>query len=73
LDDLSILYPIIADPPLFDGAVQDRLICDDEDVVAERFVGDCGAVRVFMLSSASAWAKLIIIKTAQSAKIFPNK
>ena len=42
--DLSILYPVIAEPPLFDGAVHDRLICDDETAVAVRPVGGCGAV-----------------------------
>ena len=42
--DLSILYPVIAEPPLFDGAVQERLICDEETVVAVRPVGGCGAV-----------------------------
>jgi hypothetical protein len=42
--DLSILYPVMADPPLFDGVVHDRLICDDETDVAVRPVGDCGAV-----------------------------
>ena len=41
--DLSILYPVIAEPPLFDGANQDRLICDDE-IVAASPVGGCGAV-----------------------------
>lgn len=44
--DLSILYPVIADPPLFVGALHDRLICDDEAVSAERFVGGCGAFAV---------------------------
>ena len=42
--DLSISYPVIAEPPLFDGAVQERLICDEETVVAVRPVGGCGAV-----------------------------
>ena len=42
--DRSILYPVIAAPPLLDGAVQDRLICDDEDAVAVSPVGDPGAV-----------------------------
>ena len=44
LFDLSILYPVITEPPLLDGAVQERLICDDEDAVAVRPVGDPGAV-----------------------------
>ena len=42
--DLSILYPVIADPPLFVGAFQLRLICDDDTATAERLVGGCGAV-----------------------------
>ena len=37
--DLSISYPVIAEPPLFDGAVQERLICDEENVVAINPVG----------------------------------
>ena len=44
--DLSILYPVIAEPPLFVGAVQLRLICDGETTVAERFVEADGAVEV---------------------------
>ena len=40
--DLSILYPVIADPPLFAGAVQERLICDVDIAVAVRPVGGCG-------------------------------
>jgi hypothetical protein len=39
LVDLSISYPVIADPPLLDGADQERLICDEDTAVAERLVG----------------------------------
>ena len=46
LVDLSISYPVIAEPPLFDGAVQERLTCDEEIVVAVNPVGDDGAVAV---------------------------
>src|SRR5438552_19079624 len=46
--DLSILYPVIAEPPLFVGAVQLRLICDGETAVAERLVGGCGVVAVMV-------------------------
>src|SRR5579864_3268732 len=42
----SILYPVTAAPPLFDGAVQDKLICDEDAVVVVRPVGDPGAVGV---------------------------
>ena len=48
-DDLSILYPVIGEPPLFDGAVQLRLICDVEVAVAVSAVGDCGAVFVLVV------------------------
>ncbi len=42
--DLSILYPVMADPPLSAGAVQLRLICEEEDdAVAVSPVGDDGA------------------------------
>ena len=70
VDDLSILYPVIGEPPLFVGAVHDKLICDDEDAVAVNPVGEDGAV---MLSNADACAKLIIIKTALRAIIFLSK
>ena len=40
--DLSIMYPMMADPPLF-GAVQLRLICEEEATVAESLVGEDGA------------------------------
>jgi len=35
---------VIAEPPLLDGAVHDRLICDEDTVLAVRPVGGCGAV-----------------------------
>jgi len=44
--DLSILYPVITDPPLLLGAVQDKLICDVDTADAARLVGGCGAVVV---------------------------
>ena len=37
---------MIAEPPLLDGAVQDRLICDADAAVAVRLVGEIGAVIV---------------------------
>ena len=40
--DLSILYPVIAEPPLF-GAVQLRPICEEDAAVAVSPVGDDGA------------------------------
>ena len=42
--DLSILYPVIEEPPLLEGAVQLRLICDDETAVVKRSVGAPGTV-----------------------------
>ena len=44
--DLSISYPVIVEPPLSDGAVQDRLICDADAAVAVRPVGGCGTAVV---------------------------
>ena len=46
LFDLSISYPVMAEPPLFAGAVHLRLIFEDETAVAERAVGGCGMVCV---------------------------
>jgi len=39
LFDLSISYPVMAEPPLLDGATHERLICEDEVAVAVRPVG----------------------------------
>ena len=41
--DLSILYPVIAEPPLSAGAVQLRLIWEEEAAVAASPVGGDGA------------------------------
>ena len=40
--DLSILYPVMAEPPLF-GAVQLKLICEEETAVAASPIGGDGA------------------------------
>ena len=40
--DLSILYPVMAEPPLSAGAFQLRLICEEEAAVAARPVGGEG-------------------------------
>ena len=41
--DFSILYPVIAEPPLSAGAVQLRLIWEEEAAVAASPVGGDGA------------------------------
>jgi len=41
--DLSILYPVMAEPPLSVGVVHVRLICEDDTAVAARPEGDDGA------------------------------
>jgi hypothetical protein len=43
LFDLSILYPVIGEPPLF-PAVQLRLICEDDIAVAVNPVGGDGGI-----------------------------
>ena len=44
LVDLSTMYPVIGLPPLFAGAVHERLICEEETDVAVSPVGEDGAV-----------------------------
>jgi hypothetical protein len=41
--DLSIMYPVIAEPPLSAGAVQLKSICEEEATVAESPLGGDGA------------------------------
>ena len=40
--DLSILYPVIVEPPLSAGRVQVRPICEEETAVAASPVGEDG-------------------------------
>ena len=42
--DLSTLYPVMGEPPLSAGAVQVRLICEEDTAVAERPDGGDGAM-----------------------------
>ena len=58
--DRSILYPVIAEPPLFAGALHDRLICDDEDAMAASPVGGCGTV-VVVVADATPDGELVPI------------
>ena len=45
--DLSTLYPVMAEPPLSAGAVQVRVICEEETVdPASPVGGDGAAIRV---------------------------
>ena len=41
--DLSTLYPVMAEPPLSAGAVQLKLICEEDTAVAVSPVGEDGA------------------------------
>ena len=41
--DLSIMYPVMAEPPLSAGGAQLRLICEEETAVAASPVGGDGA------------------------------
>ena len=41
--DFSILYPVIAEPPLSEGAVQLRAICEEEEADAVSAMGGDGA------------------------------
>ena len=49
---LSILYPVIAEPPLFTGFHQERLICDGEAIVALRYLGWSGTVAELVVAEA---------------------
>src|SRR5574337_1903865 len=52
--DLSILYPVIAEPPLF-PAVHDKLILECDIAVAERSVGGFGTLG--LLAGLVHWTK----------------
>ena len=59
--DLSIWYPVIAEPPLFTGFHQERLICDGDAVVAERYLGWSGTVAGLVVAEAILDGKLVPI------------
>ena len=58
---LSILYPVIAEPPLFTGFHQERLICDGEAIVALRYLGWSGTVAELVVAEAVLEGKLVPI------------
>ena len=59
LFDLSILYPVIGEPPLFEGAFHIRLICDDDAAAAARFSGWDGAVTDVVVADAAFDGELV--------------
>ena len=59
--DLSIWYPVIAEPPLFMGFHQERLICDGETTVALRYLGGSGTVAGLVVAEAVLEGKLVPI------------
>ena len=59
--DLSILYPVITEPPVFTGVHQERLICDGETVLAERYLGESGTVAGLVVAKALLEGKLVPI------------
>ena len=44
--DLSIMYPVMAEPPLSVGGAQLRLICEEDTAVAASALGGDGAILV---------------------------
>ena len=59
--DLSILYPVITEPPVFTGVHQERLICDCETVLAERYLGGSGTVAGLVVAEAALEGRLVPI------------
>jgi len=49
--DLSILYPVIGEPPVFTGIHQERLIRDGETAVALMYLGESGTVAGLVLTT----------------------
>ena len=59
--ELSILYPVIAEPPLFTGFHQERLICDGDTTVGVRYLGGSGTVAGLVVAEAVLEGKLVPI------------
>ena len=49
--DLSILYPVIGEPPVFTGIHQERLIRDGVTAVTLIYLGESGAVAGLVLTT----------------------
>ena len=49
--DLSTLYPVIGEPPVFTGIHQERLICDGVTTVALIYLGESGEVAELVLTT----------------------
>lgn len=71
-DSRSILYPVMVEPPS-DGAVQDRLICEEDIVVATSPIGAEGTVSAgeedahiaYPLRTVGPWPERMSIDTLQ--------
>jgi len=50
--DLSILYPVIGEPPLLSGAAQEILICEEETYGVASPVGGFGTVAALVIAEA---------------------
>ena len=59
--DLSILYPVIAEPPVFTGVHHDRLICDGDTTVGVRYLGGSGIVAGLVVAEAVLEGRLVPI------------
>ena len=57
--DLSILYPVIGVPPVFTGVHHERLICDGDTVLADRYLGWSGTVAGLVVTEAVLEGKLV--------------
>ena len=59
--DLSTLYPVIGEPPVFTGIHQERLIRDGEATVALIYLGESGTVAGLVVAKALLEGRLVPI------------
>ena len=57
--ELSILYPVIGEPPSLNGAAQEILICEDETYGVASPVGGCGAIGASVVAEAVLDGELV--------------
>src|SRR2546428_12811940 len=70
--DLSILYPVIGEPPSFSGACQEILICDGETYGVAKPVGGCDTDNGIALASfdlGDAYAVLLSVVGSASGRV----